>query len=45
MINSYIRENIYSIVGSKLRAIVNEDILKRDYYLRCDNKKKRRSRG
>lgn len=45
MINSYIRENIYSIVGSKLRAIVNEDIIKRDYYLRCDNKKKKRSRG
>lgn len=45
MINSYIRENIYSIVSSKLQAIVNEDIIKRDYYLRCDNKKKKRSRG
>lgn len=45
MINSYIRDNIYSIVSSKLRAIVNSDIIKRDYYLRCDNKKKKRSRG
>ena len=45
MINSYIKDNIYSIVGSKLRAIVNEDIIKRDYYLCCYNKKKKRSRG
>ena len=45
MINSYIRDNIYSIVSSKLRAIVNNDINKRDYYLHCDDKKKKRSRG
>lgn len=45
MINSYIRDNIYSIVSSKLRAIVNSDIIKRDYYLHCDDKKKKRSRG
>lgn len=45
MINSYIRDNIYSIVNNKLQAIVNDNINKRDYYLRCDNKKKKRSRG
>ena len=45
MINSYIRDNIYSIVNNKLQAIVNNDINKRDYYLHCDDKKKKRSRG
>ena len=45
MINSYISDNIYSIVCSKLQAIVNKDIIKKDYYLRKGTGVKKRSRG
>ena len=36
---------VVGVCGAMAAFKTSKDILKRDYYLRCDNKKKRRSRG